>query len=385
MFLSRVEGSPSLEVVNLVLDKRSKGEKVISLAIGDPSSQTPKEIIDAATEAMIKGDVHYVPAAGTPRVREAIRRKVWRRNEINAGMEDICFLTTKLSVFASLMAISNDDEHSEVLVPNPGYFYTEPVVLSGAKPVAYRLRADDYRLDMNEIRSRATARTRAIFVNSPSNPTGSVLHKNELSELLQFCQERHIHILADEAYEDLTYDGAKHFAVGSLERSPEVVVSMFSLSKSYSMTGWRAGYVVANARIIQLISKFLENTITCLPPFIQEASAYALDNGDNFIEKFREEYSEKRKIVLEILEGIPGLESNKIQGAFYAFPQIRSGEQSTVYAKRLLQEENVAVLPGFAFGAAGEGRIRISFSGPREELEEGLKRIRSFMARNRVR
>ena len=216
-------------------------------------------------------------------------------------------------------------------------------------------------------------------MNSPSNPTGRVLTKSELNELYDFCSGRGIYILSDDAYEDLTYEGRSHFAIGSIETKLDKVISIFSLSKSYAMTGWRAGYVVASERVIYLINKFLENILTCFPPFILSATEYALDNGDRIIEVQRREYLRKRKLVLEKLESSPHLELNDIQGAFYAFPKMKPKISSIEFSKKLLQNENVAVLPGIAFGEAGEGRFRISFSGDGEELETGLDKIVSFL------
>jgi len=377
MFLSNVEGSPSLEVVNLVLQKRSRGEKVISLAIGDPSSNTSQEIIDAANVAMKSGNVHYVPSAGTPGVRRAISEKVRRKNGIIADPSETIFLTTKFAVYASLFAIS--ELGYEALTPDPGYFYSEPIVLSGGKPIRYKL-SEDFSLDLDNIKKRVTQKTKAILLNSPSNPTGRVHTKKELKELYDFCATQAIYIISDDAYEDLVYDDFSHFAAGSLEQKPDIVISIFSLSKSYAMTGWRSGYVVASERVVYLIKKFLENTVTCFPPFIQNASEYALDNGDLLIQAQRQEYSRKRKLLIELFENLPALELNEIQGAFYAFPKLTSGRlSSTEFSQQLLKKENIAVLPGIAFGDAGEGRIRISFSGPLEELEAGLEGIKHFL------
>lgn len=383
MFLSNVEGSPSLEVVNLVLQKRAKGEKVISLAIGDPSSNTPPEIVDAAYTAMQSGQVHYVPSGGTPGVRRAISEKVRRRNGISAEPGETIFLTTKFAAYASLFSIS--ELGYEALKPDPGYFYSEPIILSGGKAVRYKLR-DDFSLDLDDIRKRVTKKTKVILLNSPSNPTGRVFMKGELKELYDFCASERIYIISDDAYEDLVYDNFSHFAVGSLESKPDMVISIFSLSKSYAMTGWRAGYVVASERVVYLINKFLENTVTCFPPFIQKASEYALDNGDPLIEAQKKEYSLKRKLLVEKLKSIPNLEPNEIQGAFYAFPKLKKSKlSSTEFSKLLLEKENVAVLPGLAFGDAGEGRIRISFSGDSGELEAGLDGIKRFLESSAIR
>ncbi len=179
----------------------------------------------------------------------------------------------------------------------------------------------------------------------------------------------------------LVYDGASHFAIGSLESKPDRVISIFSLSKSYAMTGWRAGYTVSSERVIYLVNKFLENTLTCFPPFIQRASEYTLDNGDGIIAAQKKEYADKRKLLIECLGRFGNLELNDIQGAFYAFPKYNKNVWSSEFRRRLLEEENVAVLPGSAFGVEGEGRFRISFSGKSQELEEGLGRIGRFVSR----
>src|SRR2546428_13680776 len=218
MFLDEVKESPTLEMVNLVLEKKTKGEKVISLAIGDPSFQTPKEIVDAACKSMKEGDVHYVHSYGTMDVRNAIMEKAAMKNGIKASIENVMFMATKLSVFVSLYATLK--QGSEVLMPDPGFLYAEPIVLAGGRPIYYRL-SEDFSLDMNEIRKKVTDRTGAIMVNSPSNPTGKILTKSELRELYEFCYDKKIFIIADEAYEDLTY-GKPHFATGSLETKPEI-------------------------------------------------------------------------------------------------------------------------------------------------------------------
>jgi aspartate aminotransferase len=380
MLLKEIEGSPSLEMVNLVLQKISEGKKIVSLAIGEPSFNTPPEIVKAAFDAMNAGATRYVSSYGIPEVREAVKRKVLRKNGIRSEIPNIIYSTTKLSIYASLMAVG--ESGYEALIPDPGYFYSEPVVLSGGKPVRYRL-TEDFGLDLDEIRKKASRRTAAIIINSPSNPTSKVFSKSELKELYEFCSEKNIKILSDEAYEDLVY-GKTHFSIGSLEKEPKIVVSIFSLSKSYSMTGWRSGYIVANAEVIKLINRLYENTLTCFPPFIQKASAYALDNCDARIGEFRNELTNRRKALVDMIAGTEGLEGNEIEGAFYAFPKLRANMISRDFSVRLLEEKNVALLAGSSFGPSGEGHIRISFAGSPEVTEEGMKRLKEFLAAQRL-
>jgi len=374
MFLDLVENSPSLEMVNLVLQKVAKGEKVVSLAIGEPSFNTPTEIVEVACQSMQSGYVHYTSSYGTMEIREAIKRKVAKKNGIRAEIPNTIFCTTKYSVYAALMALSN--KPFDALLPNPGYFYWEPTVLAAGRQVYYKLNKE-FALDIDAIKKQITRRTKAILVNSPSNPTGKVHKRSELEELYEFCRDRKIFIISDEAYEDLIYNG-QHFSIGSLEPKPEFVISLFSLSKSYAMTGWRAGYVVASKRIIYMINKLLENTVTCFPPFIQKASAYALDKGDKYILEFRRELENRKKLLERKMSEIDALEPYKTEGAFYAFPRYTKKMQSRKLVKILLDKYGIAVLAGASFGTAGENHLRFSFSMAPETIEEGMNKVKTF-------
>lgn len=374
MLLEEINDSPAFEIFNLASKKQQAGEKVFSLAIGEPSFDTPMPIVNAAYESMKSGGGHYSSSWGSVDLREAIVEKVRRKNRIEAGLENVIFMTTKLSIFASLLSLAS--KSFEVLVPDPGYYYSEPVSLAGGRPVRYKLTSDFY-LDLEEIKSTITPRTRAIIVNTPSNPAGKVFERKDLRGLLDLCLERGLRVISDEAYEDLVYE-KKHVSIGSLEASPEGVVSLFSLSKSFAMTGWRAGYVVADRETILRINRFLEIAVTCFPPFIQAASAYALRNCERYTAEFREELRKRRAILEEGLSEIPSLQVEKVEGAFYGFPRYASRLGSKVVARRLLNEQNVAVLPGVIFGPSGERRIRISFGSAPETIIEGTRRLKEF-------
>jgi aspartate/methionine/tyrosine aminotransferase len=374
MLLDEIPDSPAFEIFNLASKKQAEGEKVFSLAIGEPSFDTPLPIVNAAYESMKSGGGHYSSSWGSKDLREAIVEKVRRNNRVNASLENVIFITTKLSIYASLLSLATKD--FEVLVPDPGYYYSEPVALSGGRPVRYRLSPDFY-LDLDEVESRITSKTRAIVVNTPSNPAGKVFERKDLKGLLDLCLGRGIRVISDEAYEDLVYE-KEHVSLGSMEASPKGVVSLFSLSKSFAMTGWRAGYVVAERETILRINRFLETAVTCFPPFIQAASAYALRNCARYTVEFREELRRRRALLEEGLSEIPALESDKVEGAFYGFPRYRSRTSSRVVANRLLNEQNVAVLPGAIFGPSGERHIRISFGSSPETIVESTRRLKEF-------
>jgi aspartate aminotransferase len=373
--LRDVGDSVTYSIFDRVNEIASRGVKVYPLAIGEPSFSTPKEIIEKARESMDAGDTRYVSSYGIPEVRAAIRDKVRRRNRISAEVTNTMFIATKLAVYASIVAAS--DGAGEVLVPNPGYFYSQPVALSGAEPVWYDL-AGDYSLDIEEVRKRTTKRTKAIIVNTPSNPTGKMLSRRGLKELLDFSRERGIYVISDESYEDLAYE-KKHVSAGSLEQEPSSVISVFSLSKSFAMTGWRAGYVVAGERIIGLLNRFIEHTLSCFPPFIQHASAYALREGGDSTRRFREELRQRRELMERMMERIPRFEYARAEGAFYAFPKYDAKISSLEFSRRLLDSKGVAVLPGSIFGPAGEKHLRISFAAPRETIEEGMGLLGEFV------
>ena len=377
MFLDKVPDSPAFEIFNLAASKQARGEKVYSLAIGEPSFDTPQPIIEAAYQSMKNGGGHYTSSWGTKDIRDAIVEKVTRKNGLGASLENVIFLTTKLSIYAALMAVSKAGY--EALVPDPGYYYSEPVLLSGGTPVRYRL-ADDFNLDFDEIESRITQNTRALIVNTPSNPAGKVIDKEQLRRLLDLCTERGIKLISDEAYEDIIYE-KEHVSVGSMEEKPATVVSLFSLSKSFAMTGWRAGYMVADGETIVKVNRLLETAVTCFPPFILAASAYALRNCESYTADFREELRNRRTLLDEGLRKIPALEPQKVEGAFYGFPKYRVAAGSRDLARRLLTDMNVALLPGVIFGPSGEGRLRISFGSAPEVITEATKRLREFFER----
>jgi len=372
--LGKIRDSPAFEIFNLAAEKQARGERVVSLAIGEPSFDTPAPVIEAALESMRDGGTHYSTSWGSLDLREAIRDKVKAKNRIGASIENVIFITTKLSIFASLMTVARPG--FEVLVPDPGYYYSEPVVLAGGRPVRYKL-GNAFSLDVDEVEARITPRTRAIIVNTPSNPTGKVFERRSLRALLELCRGRGLKVISDEAYEDLVYE-KPHVSLGSLEKEPGSVISLFSLSKSFAMTGWRAGYVVADAATTKGINRFLETAVTCFPPFIQAASAFALRNCERYTLEFREELRARRELLTDALERIPQLESEAAEGAFYSFPRFRRRLKSREVARRLLMGHNLAVLPGSIFGPAGEGRLRISFGGSRETILEGTRRLSEF-------
>lgn len=375
MNISELEGSTSLEVVNLVLQKLARGEQVTSLAIGEPVYKTPIEIMEIASKSMFDGDTHYTSSFGIPEVRDAIVHKVKRKNDISADVDNTIFIAAKQAVYAAMMSIAGT--RSKLLVPDPGYFYSDPALISGLIPVPYHLN-EDLSFNLDNILSLLDEDTAAVMINTPGNPTGKIIDRHQLEALYDACREKGVRIISDEAYEDLVYE-KEHFSVGSLEPMPESVISIFSLSKSYSMTGWRAGYTVASKEITANIARVIEHTYTCSPPFIQKASAFALQHGDRFVEEFRMDFRRKRDHADKRISEIPELTSTGVEGAFYVFPSYDLPVKSSKLAMDFLEKCGVAVLPGVAFGGAGESHVRISFSGSDESIDHGLDELAGYL------
>jgi aspartate/methionine/tyrosine aminotransferase len=375
MGLDQLQGSASLEVLDLVFKKRSEGNNVISFYIGEPVFDTPKAIIDAAVEGMRSGMTHYVSSFGIEEFREAAEKKVARKNGIKCSADNIIFMSGKMAIYAVGMAL-NLSPGSEVLVPDPGYFYSEPSLMAGLVPVTYDLNSD-YSFNFDDIRKKINSRTRAIFINTPSNPTGVVYSEKELRELYSICREKNIKIVSDEAYEDLVYEKS-HFSIGSFESEPDLVISIFTLSKSYSMTGWRGGYIIAEKNIVKRIGKFMEHAVTCFPAFIQHAAVVALTKCDREVMDFREKFRQRRDLAVSRLREIDQLSVNKVEGAFYIFPEFSVKTTSDKLSREILNKANVALLPGSAFGKRGEGHLRFSYSGSLEDIDEGMNRLAKF-------
>ncbi|MEM0158087.1 MAG: pyridoxal phosphate-dependent aminotransferase [Thermoplasmataceae archaeon] len=377
METKRVPNALAMDMVTRVLEKQDRGETVFSLAVGEPMFDTPAEIVNEAISAMKNGMTHYIASSGIGDVRKAITQKVNEQNGIKAKERNTIFLPSKMAIYSTFLALR--EEGKSVLVPDPGYFYSEPARLAGLEPVPYRL-SSNYDLDLEEIESRIDKNTAAIMVNTPGNPTGRCLKKEKLEKLYDMCSDHEILIISDEAYEDLVYSG-NHFSVGSLEDKPGIVISIFSLSKSFSMTGWRAGYTVADDQIVRRVQSVIDNTITCFPPFIERASAYALLNRAQWIGYFRTEFKKRRDHIMGLLRKLRNIRVEDVDGAFYVFPAIDNVTDSASMAARLLEEENVAVLPGSIFGSAGEGHIRMSYSGSIDTITEAVQRFGKFLRR----
>jgi len=363
-------------------------EDVISLGIGEPDFDTPGHIKDYAKEALDKGLTHYGPNAGLPMLREAIARKLKKQNGIEADpkSEIMVLVGANQAFIMGLATFLKDGE--EVLIPSPMFVsYAPAVILAGGKPVEVpTYEENEFRLSVDDLEKHVSDKTRALIINSPNNPTGAVLTKKDLEEIADFAVEHDLIVFSDEVYEHFVYDGAKNHSIASLDGMFERTITINGFSKTFAMTGWRLGFVAAPAWIIEKMTRFQMYNATCPVTFAQYAAAKALEDERSWkaVEEMRQEYDRRRNLVWKRLNEM-GLPTVKPKGAFYIFPRIRdTGLTDKEFSELMLKEARVAVVPGSAFGKAGEGYIRISYATAYEKLEEAMDRMEKVLREKRL-
>lgn len=354
-----------------------EGKSVLHFEIGRPDFDTPDYIKKAAFRSLEDGDVFYTSNYGDMELRKAIAEKLEKQNHIPYKAENI-LVTVGLSeaIFDLLCTIL--DEGDEILVPDPVWMnYVNVPLFLGAVPVSYELKEEnDYQMDLEEIRSKITDKTKAIVMVSPNNPTGSILAEEILREVAEIAIEHDLMVISDEVYERLVYDGKKHISIASLPGMMERTFTLNGMSKAYSMTGWRLGYVAAPEDLILTMNKIHQQNVTCAPSFVQKASIAALREETTEVEEMVAEYQRRRDYAVKAINEIPGLSCKCPSGAFYIFINVKQlGLTSAELASYLLEEAGIAMVPGDVFGSSGEGYLRMSFASSYENIVEGCKRM----------
>src|SRR5581483_3254724 len=363
----------------------AQGKHIVHLEIGEPDFATPDNIVEAGISAMQNGYTHYTAAAGIMEVREAVAGFVNRMLKTDVDPLDVVLMPGSKNVllFALFSCVEPGDE---VILPDPGYpAYASQVSFIGAVPKHVTLREETgFRLDLDELRSLITPKTRMLIINTPQNPTGGILTAEDVKVVCDLVQEHDLVLVSDEIYSQLVY-GFTHVSPLSQPGMRERTVLMDGLSKSYAMTGWRLAYAVAPRELAQKLETLLINSSSCAAAFTQMAAieALATEESDHAVRRMVKVFEHRRNLVVDGLNAIPGVRCAKPQGAFYAFPNITgTGFDEHELADRLLTEAGVAVLPGTAFGAAGKGFIRLAYTQSEDELKTGLDRIRKFLEAN---
>ena len=364
-----MQPSATVENTERIRAARASGRRILGLSSGDPNIVTDPRIIAAAECAMRSDKTHYSAPAGEPALRAAIAAREAERSGARYDPDDILVTPGgKFALLTALMGIVNPGD--EVLVPQPGWVSYGPCVrLCGGTPVAVPMLD---RLDLAAMAAAVTARTRALILNSPVNPTGRVLSEAELGAAIALAQKHSLWILFDQVYSDLTY-GEKFPYAQALSGGFERTLVVDSLSKSFGMTGWRLGYLALPPGMVKALVKFLQHSIYCVPAFIQAAGAEALSLRRELVPEYRDTFRRRLQRASVRLNAVPGIDCIMPDATFYLFPKVAGDD--TAIARRWLAEGNVAVMPGSAFGANGKGHLRLSLSCSDIDLDEALAQI----------
>ena len=361
-------------------DVVSEMPDAISLGVGEPDFDTPWHIREEGIWSLEHGHTHYTSNAGLARLREEIAAYLKRRIGVTYDPRTEIMVTVGGSEAIDIALRAMVDPGDEVLIPQPCYVSYEPcTILAGGVPVPIELKEEnDFRLTGDQLRAAVTEKTKILVLPFPNNPTGSILTKEDVEEIAQICVEKDLYVLTDEIYAELTY-GTEHHSVVTEPGMWERTVYIGGFSKAWAMTGWRLGYACAPKRILSQMLKIHQFAIMCAPTTAQEAGAEAMKNGDADVAQMREVYDQRRRYLLHELRGM-GLPCFEPRGAFYVFPNISEfGMTADEFCTRLLREKKLAVVPGTAFGACGEGFVRISYAYSLDRLKEALSRIRAFV------
>lgn len=363
-------------------DLASSMEGVISLGVGEPDFVTSWNIREACILSLEQGYTSYTANAGLLELRQEIAAYLARKFHIEYDPETEILVTVGASQAIDLALRATVNPGEEVIVVEPSFVAYEPLVtLAGGVPVPVETNGDDhFKLRPDQIERVITERTKALIICSPNNPTGTVLHKEELEAIAQIAKKHDLLIISDEIYAELTYDDS-YISFAAVDGMRERTILISGFSKGFAMTGWRLGFAAAPAEILQAMLKIHQYAMMCAPTMAQYGAIEALRNGDQDVEYMKKSYRRRRNYFVQSLNEI-GLSCHMPGGAFYAFPSIRAtGLTSEQFAEKLLLEEKVAVVPGNVFGASGEGYIRCSYASSLEQLQEAIKRMKRFLER----
>ena len=387
--LKRIKPSPTIAVSTKARELKAAGKDVIGLGAGEPDFDTPQNIKEAAIKAIKDGDTKYTAVDGTPALKKAIIEKFKRENNLDyLGDQITVGAGGKHVIYNAMMATLNEGD--EVIIPAPYWVsYPDIVLLTGAKPVIIKCSEDQgFKLKPKDLENAITNKTKWLILNSPSNPTGASYSENEIRNLAEVLKKNsNVHILSDDIYEHVSYEGFKFFTIAQIPELKERVLTMNGVSKSYAMTGWRIGYAAGPKEIIKAIAK-IQSQSTSNPSSVSQAAAVeALSGKQDFISERSKAFQERRDFVVSELNKINGINCLKPEGAFYVFPSCKgligkkdkNGkklENDTDFVQSLLENNNVAVVQGSAFGL--EGFFRISYATSMENLEKAMSRIKEF-------
>ncbi|MGA9640863.1 MAG: pyridoxal phosphate-dependent aminotransferase [Terriglobales bacterium] len=381
--MSRLGTETAFEVLNRARALEKQGKEIVHLEIGEPDFDTPENVIDAAVNALHHGWTHYGPAAGLPDLRQTIAEYVSSTRHVPVSSDEVVVVPGgKPIIFFSILALI--DEGDEVIYPNPGFpIYESMINYVGGRAVPIPLREErDFSVDVEELASLISDRTKLIILNSPHNPTGGMLTKRDILGIADAIGDRNIMVLSDEIYSRLIFEG-EEFSIMSVPGFKERTILLDGFSKTYAMTGWRMGYGVMRADLASQVARLMTNSNSCTASFTQVAGIEALRGDQGSVDKMNHEFRRRRDVFVAGLNKIKGFSCRLPKGAFYTFPNItKTGWPSKKLADALLEEAGVACLAGTAFGAYGEGYLRFSVANSLENLNKALAKIEAWTAKN---
>jgi len=381
--MERLGTETAFEVLVKAKALEAQGRDIIHLEIGEPDFDTPSNIIEAGCDALRKGFTHYGPSAGMMELREVIAQHVSETRRVNVMPDEVVVVPGgKPIIFFSILALADDGD--EIIYPNPGFpIYESMINYVGAKAVPIQLREElEFRLDVDELASLINDRTKLLILNSPQNPTGGVLTKEDIAAIARAIGDRNIMVLSDEIYSQLIFEG-EHHSIMSIDGMKERTILLDGFSKTYAMTGWRMGYGVMRADLATHISRLMTNSNSCTASFTQVAGIEALRGSQDVVDAMRAKFEKRRDVMVAGLNKIKGFSCRVPHGAFYVFPNItKTGWPSKKLADALLDDTGVAALSGTAFGDFGEGYLRFSVANSIENIEKALDRIDAWTKKN---
>jgi aspartate aminotransferase len=382
--MSRLGTETAFEVLNKARALERQGKNIVHLEIGEPDFDTPSNVVEAGVNALRKGWTHYGPSAGLPELRQAIAEYVSRTRGVKVSSDEVVVVPGgKPIIFFTILSLI--DEGDEVIYPNPGFpIYESMIRYVGGRDIPIQLREEnDFSLDVNELTSLISNRTKLIILNSPQNPTGGVLARRDIERIADAIGDRNVMILSDEIYSRLIFDGAQHFSIMSVPGMQERTILLDGFSKTYAMTGWRMGYGVMRADLATHITRLMTNSNSCTASFTQMAGVEALRGNQSSVDRMRDEFQRRRDVFVAGLNKIKGFSCRMPKGAFYVFPNItKTGWKSKALADALLDQAGVAALSGTSFGDFGEGYLRFSIANSLENLQEALGRLDHWTKKN---
>ena len=367
----------AFEVLARARALEAQGKEIIHLEIGEPDFETPKHIVEAGRKAIADGFTHYGPTAGLPQLRESIARNSGEVRGINTDPANVVVTPgAKPIMFYVLLALA--EPGVEVIYPNPGFpIYESMIKFCGATPVPMQLLEEkDYHPDLAALPGLITDKTRLIIINSPENPCGSALTKEELDTIAGIVKQHpDLYVMADEIYKDILYTG-EHYSISSIPGMQERTIILDGFSKSYAMTGWRMGYGILPEELVPHIVKLAVNSVSCAASFTQMAAVAALEGPKDDVEAMIAEFGIRRRLIADGLRSISGVNCPEPEGAFYAFPSIKgTGLTSTEFEDRAMNQAGVALLSGSAFGEFGEGYVRLSYANSQDNIKQAIDKL----------